>query len=223
MLDNAVLSAATVRRSLIFVALALLLVVVAVAQTETGQITGTVFDPSGAVIPNASVTAKNVANGATRTTAATSAGVFVVSNLTPGEYEVTISAPNFATQKRQVSLAVGAKVGVDAHLAVGNASTIVEVAATAVQVNTESQTIGSTIGTQSVMELPSLNRNVYALVASVPNVSPNDPDGRGVGYAINGMRSASTNILWTVWPTTTSLARAWAKAFPWTRSRNTAS
>jgi len=179
----------------ILIALALLLAVAAYAQTETGQITGTVFDPAGAVVPSANVTAKNVATGATRTTTSTNAGVYVVSNLAPGDYELTVSAAGFATQKRQVSVEVGAKVGVDTHLEVGNVSTVVEVAAAGIQVNTESQTLGSTINTQSVMELPSVNRDVYALVASVPNISPNDPDGRGVGYAINGMRSASTNIM----------------------------
>ncbi len=183
------------RRGLALFALALLLAVAALAQTETGQITGTVFDRTGAAIPNASVAAKNVANGAMRATTSTSAGMYVLSNLSPGDYEMTIGAAGFATQKRQVKVEVGAKVGVDPRLEVGNTSTTVEVAATAVQVNTESQTIGSTISTQSVMELPSVNRDPYALVATVPNISPNDPDGRGVGYAINGMRSASTNIM----------------------------
>ena len=183
------------RQGLMLLALALLLVVAAYAQTETGQITGTVFDPAGAVVPSANVTARNVATGATRTTTSTTAGVYVVSNLAPGNYELTVSAAGFATQKRQVAVAVGAKVGVDTHLEVGNISTVVEVAASVVQVNTESQTLGSTITTQAVMELPSLNRNVYAMVASVPNISSNDPDARGVGYAINGMRSASTNIM----------------------------
>ena len=186
----------TVWTRVLLLALALLLVVAALAQTETGQITGTVYDPTDAVVPNANVTVKNVANGATRTTASTNAGIYVVSNLVPGNYELTVSASGFATQKRQVTVAVGARVGVDTRLEVGNTSTTVEVAANAVQVNTESQTIGSTITTQAVMELPSVNRDVYALVASVPNVSPDGSgDNRGVGYAINGMRSASTNIM----------------------------
>ena len=173
----------------------LLLAVGAFAQTETGQITGTVFDATGAVVPNANVTAKNVATGGSRSTASNTAGLYVIPNLGPGDYEVTITSSGFTTLKQKVTVAVGSKVGVDAHLEVGSTTTTMEVATSAVQVNTESQTIGKTIGTQEVMELPSLNRDVYALVATVPNISPTDPDGRGVGYAINGMRSASTNVM----------------------------
>ena len=184
-----------VNRFLTLLAVALVLVLAVQAQVETGQITGTVTDPTGAVIPNANITAKNVATGATRTTATTNSGVFVLPNLTPGTYELAIAAQGFATVKRELAVNVGARVGADAQLKVGNTSTTVEVAASAVQVNTESQTIGSTIGTQAVSELPSVNRNVYALVATVPNISRDSGDDRGVGYAINGMRSASTNVL----------------------------
>jgi outer membrane receptor protein involved in Fe transport len=183
-------------QSLAYLLMALLLFAAAAyAQTETGQITGTVFDPAGAVVPNAEITARNIANGSTRTTTSTSAGIYVVANLEPGDYDLTVAATGFETQKRRIQVAVGAKVGVDPHLVVGNTSTVVEVAANAVQVNTESQTLGSTINTQSIMELPSVNRDPYALVATTPNISPTDPDGRGVGYAINGMRSASTNVM----------------------------
>ena len=144
--------------TLLVVALALVLAVQ--AQVETGQITGTVTDPTGAVIPNANITAKNVASGATRSTATTNAGVYVLPNLPPGTYELAIAAQGFATVKRELAVNVGSKVGADAQLKVGNTSTTVEVAASAVQVNTESQTIGSTISNQSVAELPSANRDV---------------------------------------------------------------
>jgi hypothetical protein len=182
-------------RFLTLLTVAMLLVLAVQAQVETGQITGTVTDQSGAVIPNANITAKNVATGVTRTTATTNAGVYVLPNIPAGTYEVSIAAQGFATVKRELAVNVGAKVGADAQLKVGNTSTTVEVAATAVQVNTESQTIGSTITNQAVAELPSANRDVYALVATLPNVAPDSNDGRGVGYAINGMRSASTNVL----------------------------
>lgn len=165
------------------------------AQTETGTITGTVLDASGAVVPNANVEAKNVATGVARTTTTSTAGLYVVPNLAPGDYEVTVSASGFQTMKQRLAVEVGARIGLDFKVTVGSTSTTIEVAASAVAVNTESQTLGSTIGVQQVMELPSVNRDPYAFVATVPNISPSDPDGRGVGYAINGMRSASTNIM----------------------------
>jgi len=180
---------------LVLLALTIFWATAVYAQTETGQITGTVFDATGAVVPNANVTVKNVATGVSRSTASNAAGVYVLPNLGPGDYEMTVAASGFTTTRQKVTVAVGTRVGVDAHLEVGAATTTVEVATSAVQVNTESQTIGNTISTQQVMELPSLNRDPYALVATVPNISPADPDGRGVGYAINGMRSASTNVM----------------------------
>jgi hypothetical protein len=165
------------------------------AQAETGQITGTIVDPSGAVVANASVKAVNSQTGAERTTTTNNAGVYVMPNLPPGTYDVTISASGFSTVKRQILLSVGQKVGADVKLEVGTTSTTVEVNAAAVQVNTETQSISNLIDATSVAELPSLTRNPYDFVATVPNVSDMDPSGRGVGFAINGERSAGTNVL----------------------------
>ncbi len=180
-----------------YVAVALLLITPKPSwpQAETGQITGTVTDPTGAVVPNVTVTAKNTATGVSRATTTSTAGVYVIPNLPPGDYQVTFASNGFTTQKQTVTVGVGARVGADAHLEVGTASTVVEVAAGAVQVNTETQTLGSTLTTQEITQLPSLTRNPYDFVAAVPNVSPADPSGRGVGYAINGMRAAGTNVL----------------------------
>ena len=75
--------------------LALLLVFTtapAPAQTETGQIAGTVVDPSGAVVPNAKVTLTAVATGVKRTAETNTAGLYVFPSLVPGEYEVKVEA-----------------------------------------------------------------------------------------------------------------------------------
>lgn len=176
-------------------ALGLFLVMGLMAQTETGQITGTIQDATGAVVPNATITAKNVANGAQRSTTTNSTGLFVLPNLPPGTWDVTIGAAGFANQKVRTTVDVGAKVAMDRKLEVGTASTTVDVAEGAVQVNTESQTLSSTITTQQVTELPSLTRNPYDFVATMPNVASDTGSNRGVGYAINGMRSASTNVM----------------------------
>src|SRR5579872_4258576 len=66
------------------------------AQAETGQITGTVLDESGAAIPNATVTVVNADTGTTRTTITGAAGTYAVTNLIPGVYEVTVTAASFA-------------------------------------------------------------------------------------------------------------------------------
>ena len=65
------------------------------AQVDTGWIAGTVTDASGAVVPNASVTAKSVATGAERTVQTNSSGQYTIPALIPGQYEVSVKAPNF--------------------------------------------------------------------------------------------------------------------------------
>src|SRR5689334_13148800 len=68
----------------------------AYSQGETGQISGTVYDPSGAVVPNAKITVKSVATGAERQTTSSGAGTYTVTNLQPGTYTVKVEATGFA-------------------------------------------------------------------------------------------------------------------------------
>jgi hypothetical protein len=183
----------TVRLLAVALSLAALL---AWAQTETGQITGVVTDPTGAVVPNATVTARNIATQATRSVTTTQNGNYVIANLLPGNYEVTVEAKGFAQTRGRVTVNVGARVGFDVRLELGATTELVEVSAEAVEVvNTETQTIGTTITSQKVLELPSLTRNPYDFVAIAGNISEADPSGRGTGYAINGQRASSTGVL----------------------------
>lgn len=167
------------------------------AQAETGQITGTVLDASGAVVPKASVVVKNLDTGAIRNTVGSDQGSYTMTNILPGNYEVSISAPGFNTFRQSVVLTVGGKIAVDAKLTVGSTSTTVEVTevAAAVKTNTETQTVSQVLDTKSLTELPTITRNPYDLVVTSGNVSEDDPSGRGVGVAINGLRSSSTNVL----------------------------
>lgn len=165
------------------------------AQTETGQISGTVVDPSGAVVPNAKVTLTALATGVKRTSVTNSAGLFAFASVVPGAYTVAVEMQGFNTSVRTVTLPVGGRIAVDFKLEVGQSSTVVTVTEQAVQVNTESQTLGLNITSKQVLDLPTLTRNPYALVAISGNISEADPSGRGVGYAINGLRAASTNVL----------------------------
>jgi hypothetical protein len=166
-------------------------------QAETGQIVGTVADPSGALIPGAQVTVRSVATGTERTGTTSDAGAFTFPNLQPDVYEVSVTAPGFDTVRQQATVTVGTKVSLDLKLDVGKAETVVEVTGTnaAITVNTESQTIAQVLSTQQILELPTITRNPYALVATSGNVSEDDPSGRGAGVAMNGLRSAGTNIL----------------------------
>ncbi len=164
------------------------------AQAETGQITGTVTDPTGAIVPGALVRIVNAQNGAERTTTASGSGDFAVTNLLPAQYTVTVSAPGFSTYQQNVTLTVGAKLGVDVKMQIGQTGTTVQVSETAVQVNTETQTLSTVVSQQQLTQLPTLTRNPYALVATAGNVADQNM-GRGVGFAINGQRAESTDVL----------------------------
>ncbi len=165
------------------------------AQTETGTITGTVSDPTGAVVPSAKITVKNTATNAIRSSQTNSTGSYTVTNLPPGPYMVSVEASGFTTAQRPVEVTVGSRVGLDIALAVGQTGTTVEVSEMAATVNTETQTLSEVVTTKQILDMPTISRDPYALIASVGNVSPNDPSGKGVGYAINGQRAAATNVL----------------------------
>ena len=90
-------------------ALALVFVVSAMAQTQTGQISGTVRDPTGAVIANAKVTIKSTNTGLTREAASNSSGIYLLPSLRPDTYQVTVEAPGFARDLRSERKAKTAK------------------------------------------------------------------------------------------------------------------
>lgn len=170
----------------------------AFGQAETGQIAGTVTDPSGALVPNAQIIVIAVATNATRTTVTGAEGSFLVPNLPPAEYKLKVTAQGFKTVEQQVEIQPGAKVGLDIKLEVGAPATTIEVSGSAasILVNTETQTESQVITPQMITQLPFADtRNPYSLVVTSGNVSEDDPSGRGVGVAINGLRSESTNIL----------------------------
>jgi len=115
---------------------------IAIAQTETGQITGTIFDPSGAAIPNATVTVVDTATQATRSTVTTTGGVYEFPSLLPGRYEVSVDAKGFQKIKHVVAVTVGARIGFDFHLQVGSQQETIVVQENLTTVNTETQTLG---------------------------------------------------------------------------------
>jgi len=167
----------------------------AFSQAETGQIAGTVFDPSGAVVPNAALTVKSVETGATRRSKTSGAGEYIVTNLLPGNYVVSAVAGGFAEVQERVTVTVGAKIGADLRLMLSTDATVVTVSESAVQVNTETQTLATTVHKSELRQLPTLTRNPYDLAAVSGNVSDGATDGRGVNLAVNGQRGTSTNVL----------------------------
>ena len=169
----------------------------AFGQAETGVINGTVTDKTGAVVVGASVTATSIDTGLVRTTTTGSAGEYTITNLPPKTYDVVIDAKGFQKYTQRIKVGVGSMNEISAKLGVTGASTTVEVTGSAemATVNTENQTLSQVINSKQMVELPTLTRNPYDLVATSGNVTEDNNSGRGAGYAINGARSSDTDIL----------------------------
>src|SRR5246127_2061888 len=154
----------------------LLLCATALAQVQTGTISGTVRDSTGAVIPSAHAPIKNLDPGPTRGTVTNAQGGYTVPGLPPANYQVDVAAGSFSNFKQNVAVTVGGFATVDATLGLAAASTTVEVSAQqeAVQVNTQNQEVSQIITPTQVAQLPSLTRNPYDFVAVAGNVSGGD-------------------------------------------------
>ncbi len=167
------------------------------AQQEAGQINGVVRDPNEAVIPGATVTARNTATNAVRTVTTDDDGNYLVPNLQPGTYEVTASKQGFEDARETVQVTVGGRITVSLQAGVQTQAVTVDVTSGGdAQINTTDQQISTTVTGKQIQELPVLNRNPYSLITLSGNISEADPTGRGaMGVAINGQRAASTNVL----------------------------
>jgi hypothetical protein len=153
-------------------ALSLSLTVPGFAQVVGATLSGTVTDASGAVIPNAQLSIKNTATGVTRTTAAGTSGFYTVPNLSPGSYEVTVTAPGFARQVRSgITLTVGAEQSLNMTLQVGQVSQEVQVTGEAPLVELASSTLGATLNSNTAVELPLNGRDWTLLAALQPGVA----------------------------------------------------
>jgi outer membrane receptor protein involved in Fe transport len=185
---------------------------VASAQVETGQLSGTVIDQSGAVVPGAGVAVKNLGTNYVRNSVTSSTGNYLIVALEPALYEVTITSGNFKAYTAKVEITPGSHLTLDAKLSVSAAVTEVEVVGEGgAQVNTQTQEISQVVSVQQVQQLPSLTRNPYDFVAVAGNISNGDAGSsgsgtgaqsnmqnsttRGVGFDINGQRSTGTEIL----------------------------
>ena len=140
------------------------------AQIETGQLAGTVADPSGAVIPGATIAIKNLGTNAERTETTTGSGTYKVTDLEPANYEVTIQAASFQPYTAKVQITVGGHLTLDATLSVSSSTSQVEVIGEGgSQVNTQTQELSQIIDEEQVSRLPSLTRNPYDFVALAGN------------------------------------------------------
>ena len=139
------------------------------AQTPTGAIEGAVTDPSGAVIPGASVTIVETATGRSISLTTNAEGRYAAHSLLPGTYDVAVEAGGFSKKQiRKLSVSSGAVVNGSAALEVGQTGEVIEVVAQSVSVDTTRQTVDSIVGEKEIKELPMFSRNFLDLAALAP-------------------------------------------------------
>ena len=174
----------------------------AMAQTATGQITGTVKDANGSVLAKARVKVDSALTGLTRETTTNEEGIYVFPLLPVGVYSVTVEQQGFrAARKANISINVDQIVRSDFDLTVGEVSAIVEVEAGAVALDSETASIGQIVSQRQVTQLPLNGRNFLQLLflgaGAVETTGEQGTMRQGAGNAIsiNGARPTSNNYL----------------------------
>ncbi|NNE98494.1 MAG: TonB-dependent receptor, partial [Pyrinomonadaceae bacterium] len=170
------------------------------AQASTSDLTGSVTDPSGAVIPGATVTVTNPSTGFTRTFTTNDSGEFQAIGLPPGTYDVSASAATFKTVKiSNVKLTVGQRAGITIPLEVGGADAVVDIDISSVElIETTKSTVSSTIEQEKIENLPINERSATGFALTLSTVGRDN--GRPIGPAptsginVGGQRGRSTLV-----------------------------
>lgn len=196
----------TLLRSSLLV-LAAIAVPFATSQTNTGTIVGTATDNTGATIPGATVTTRNLGTGEVRTATTDNNGDFTVPNLQIGHYSVTVTREGFApAQIADTELQVAQRETINPVLQVGAVSDRVTIIADqAPLLNQASSSVGQVIDTQTVQNMPLNGRSFWQLTQLTPGVSYIQ-GGQNIAAGGTSIRASAVNVnvnglspSWTGW------------------------
>jgi carboxypeptidase family protein/TonB-dependent receptor-like protein len=175
----------------------------ALAQQTTGNITGRVLDDQGAAVPGATITAKNPATGFTRVDTSDAEGVYRLSALPVGVYDVTAELPGFTSvAKKDVEVNVSQTQAVDFSLKIASVAETVNVVGASPLIETTASSVGQVVDVRRLENIPLNGRQFANLAATVPGVGlgfHSDPTkstqyapqinggaGRNINYQIDG-------------------------------------
>jgi hypothetical protein len=178
----------------------------AYSQAITAKVVGMVTDPSGAAVPDASVTVVNVSTAQQRTTTTSQTGNYEFPFLAVASYTLSVEKAGF--QKAEISefrLSVDQVARIDVAMSVGQVSESVKVEAATVALQTEDATVGTVIDSQKIVELPLNGRSYIQLALLTPGVNPGTPGsitvrrrrgavGQDVGMSANGARDTQNRF-----------------------------
>src|SRR4029453_10202118 len=157
------------------------------AQVTSAAVVGTITDTSGAALPGATVTARNVETGFVRAVPTNESGAYRLDFLPTGTYVLEISLSGFKTERRSsIVLNVNDTARIDASLAVGGVTEAVTVEGRSGDVNTATADLSKTVDAAAIQSLPLVDRNAYTLLDLTPGVQSNN---NGVASASSGTSS----------------------------------
>jgi hypothetical protein len=168
------------------------------AQRTTASISGTITDPSAAVVPDVQVSATEMSTGTTTRTQTNSTGFYLLTNLAPGKYRLRAEKSDFQSSVQQgIILAVDQTASINISLNLGSQTQSVTVTGEPPQVEVRSQVLTTVITSQMAQDLPLNGRNVLQLMSLSPDISPSVPIGYYSYYAQGAGRPESyeTNIM----------------------------
>jgi Carboxypeptidase regulatory-like domain/TonB dependent receptor len=167
------------------------------AQAISGDLVGTVTDASGAIVPNATVTATNAATNVESSTTSNGSGLYRLSNLLPGDYSVSATATGFNMFKlKDVPVHLNQTNTVNITLTIGSVATSVEVTEASTIIDTTTAQIGTTYTTKQITDLPTNTIGVGVINMSLlqAGVASAGGIGAGTGPSIGGQRPRNNNF-----------------------------
>ncbi len=181
------------------------------AQSSNAQLSGLVTDSSGAVIAGAEIKAVNVSTNVPYTSVSNGAGIYVLPELLPGPYTITVSAPGFGASKRAgLTLSTGDRLAENFQLKLGTVEESVTVTSSQTLISSDEASTSDVLDNKMITELPQLNRDVLDLTETVPSVQGAGPQSdnipalgasayaianSGNSYSLSGGQVNGTSIL----------------------------
>jgi hypothetical protein len=190
------------RRSCLSIAVAFLLVALTLnsfSQNASTSLRGTVTDPSGAVVPGATVSIVDSATGYKNSVTSSGSGEYALTQIPPAKYTITVSASGFSSQSKIAELLVNQPATVNFTVTVQATQQIVNVTAEAQTLNTSDASLGGSMGNTMIQALPSETRNVPDLLSLQPGVlflgdAQNSQIQDSRSGSVNGGRSDQGNV-----------------------------
>ena len=139
----------------------------------SGDLTGTVTDPSGAVVPNATVTIKSDATGETRTASTNSNGSYRFALLRPGTYTVSVEAAGFTKAETKATVSTGQTAINDVKMALGTSSQTVEVTSVAPLVQSDNANLSTNYNSTLIAQQPNGGNDITYVAQTAPGVTMN--------------------------------------------------